>query len=182
MTNKFTKISSRGFTLIELLVVIAIIGILSSVVLASLNTARAKGSDAALKAALSGVRAQAEIIYDDQKCYGDGSGATCTQQALGVCPLTAAAATDEGLFDNATILNQIVNAQGNSYSSTVGACGSSVGGTAWAVAMITKTAVANTANSGFCVDSTGKAKSITVATLDQAGIAAEINANFACAE
>lgn len=55
----------RGFTLIELLVVIAIIGILASVVLASLNSARDKGSDAAVKANLSNMRAQAELTYDD---------------------------------------------------------------------------------------------------------------------
>jgi prepilin-type N-terminal cleavage/methylation domain-containing protein len=37
----------RGFTLIELLVVLAIIGLLSSVMLASFNTARTRGQDAA---------------------------------------------------------------------------------------------------------------------------------------
>ena len=60
----------KGFTLIELLVVIAIIGILSSVVLASLNTARTKGSNAAIKAQLAGLRAQAELYYDSNSPSG----------------------------------------------------------------------------------------------------------------
>ncbi len=59
----------RGFTLIELLVVIAIIGILSAVVLASLNTARNKGADAAIKSNINNARSQAELFYDTAQTY-----------------------------------------------------------------------------------------------------------------
>lgn len=54
----------RGFTLIELLVVIAIIGILSSVVLASLNGARKKGRDARRISDVKQIQLALEMYYD----------------------------------------------------------------------------------------------------------------------
>lgn len=57
----------RGFTLIELMVVIAIIGMMSSVVLASLNSARAKGRDAAIKSA---VKQYAVLMELNHSTYG----------------------------------------------------------------------------------------------------------------
>jgi prepilin-type N-terminal cleavage/methylation domain-containing protein len=55
----------KGFTLIELLVVIAIIGMLSAIVLASLSTARTRGSDAAAKGDIVSVRDQAQIFWSN---------------------------------------------------------------------------------------------------------------------
>ncbi len=58
-----------GFTLIELLVVIAIIGILSSVVLASLNGARTKARDARRVAEIKQIQVALELYYDAKGKY-----------------------------------------------------------------------------------------------------------------
>ena len=66
--SKINK-SESGFTLIELLVVIAIIGMLSSVVLASMNTARQKARDARRMTDAKALQNAFELVYDDNSRY-----------------------------------------------------------------------------------------------------------------
>lgn len=63
------KKGNKGFTLIELLVVIAIIGILSSVVLASLNTARLKSRDAKRVSDMKQLQIALEFYFDQNSAY-----------------------------------------------------------------------------------------------------------------
>lgn len=60
---------TRGFTLIELLVVIAIIGILSSVVLASLNTGRQKSRDARRISDVKQIQTALELFNSNCNSY-----------------------------------------------------------------------------------------------------------------
>ncbi|MBU6491034.1 type II secretion system GspH family protein [Patescibacteria group bacterium] len=141
------KNRSQGFTLIELLVVIAIIGILSAVVLASLNTARKKGNDAAIQSDLSTIQTQAEIYYGGTgaNSYGTVTGNTCS-----------AAST---LFSDPTIVKAVAGATNAAGGAANVICGNTT--SAYAVeAQLNAPAV----TTYWCVDSTGSAKNETTAS------------------
>ncbi len=85
MKGAWTRSSRRGFTLIELLVVIAIIGILASIVLASLSGAKARGRDAKRVSDIKQLQLALELYYDANQNFPAASPIT-----VGNTTLTAA--------------------------------------------------------------------------------------------
>jgi prepilin-type N-terminal cleavage/methylation domain-containing protein len=144
----------RGFTLIELLVVVAIIGVLSSVVLASLTTARNKGVDAAVKSNLEQARTQGELFYSANNNSYDGGTAPTS-----VCnPLASAG----GLIGANRSILAAAQAIGQNTVTLLGTgatsvCNSNAG--AW-VAQVPLKSVAGF----FCIDSTGVATTTLLAS------------------
>ena len=150
----------RGFTLIELLVVIAIIGILASVVLASLNSARDKGADSAIKSNLNNIRSQAELFFSDYGRYGS---ATWSHYGSQACPVSPSAGL---LFENQTIYNAVESARtasGGTYSE-VTRCAVGVGAMTYAISVRLKSS-----SSWWCIDSSGVAKEISSSTPNLGG-------------
>ncbi len=121
---------NKGFTLIELLVVIAIIGILASVVLASLNSARAKGANAAVKSNLANMRAQAAVFYDSQSpntYEGLCIDANVTQAMAAVLTAAGAAGSCYDGADTWVIKAPLKAAEGTDTSYCVDSSGKSIG-------------------------------------------------------
>ncbi len=130
----------KGFTLIELLVVIAIIGILASVVLASLNSARSKGQAASIKANMKNIQSQGALYYDTNNFYATSTLSTCSG----------------GLFSDANVTAAITQASSTGAAMTCNA----TSGTSGAFAI----SASSTALGGsFCIDSAGQAKASSTA-------------------
>jgi prepilin-type N-terminal cleavage/methylation domain-containing protein len=124
----------KGFTLIELLVVVAVIGIISSVVLPALNTARDKAGDAKIKISLANIRAQAEIIYGDDGDY---------DRVCGSNSQTADATI-------ADIITSVDEASGG-----LARCGKTTGSASQANAWAVASPLKSDNTDYWCVDSTG---------------------------
>ena|SRR3989344_2371108 len=168
------KTYTQGFTLIELLVVIAIIGILSSVVLVSLNSARSKGKDARVQTELAQLRTQYEADYTGST-YAVSCGASVTFCSLTTDNAGALSAGSWGSSSNyATIAKDIFvqNSSGLLVTMTSVSGNPSSPSTGYALYARLPSSVGGTAVYQ-CIDSAGNTKN------NSAGLVATVSASNA---
>jgi prepilin-type N-terminal cleavage/methylation domain-containing protein len=142
----FPKKGERGFTLIELMVVIAIIGMLSSIVLSSLASARNKANDAAIKQQMRSIVNAAASYYGTNGTYG-------VAVTAATCPTTGTSM----FFTDLGIRNAI--ASGMNYAGTGATTRCATDGVNYAVSIQLRSS-----SNHWCVDSQSAAKTITTGT------------------
>lgn len=143
------NLSHKGFTLIELLVVVAIIAILSTAVLASLNSARNKAKDARITSEVSSLRAQMELYYNSNG-FSYGSATDCNTGTTAFTTLSSASTS------GAKELIDALKADAGGTTSTFVNCAASTN--SWVVA-------AKLVNGAACADSSGASKSSASSTV-----------------
>jgi len=88
------NLTKKGFTLVELLVVISIIGLLSTIAIVSLGSARAKSRDTKRIADMKQFSTALEQYYSDQGGYPAVTTMLATWTASGTPPVAPLAAND----------------------------------------------------------------------------------------
>lgn len=151
-----------GFTLIELLVVVAIIGVLSTVVVVFLGSARNKNKDSSVKSQLNQARTQAELYYSTGSTY------------TGVCDIDSNNLIPKGINGMVFSAGKIygytttqVNVNGADGSRPV-ACNVSFDGSGWA-AQIPLSQKNDPLLYYYCVDYTRKGIVTTSSIVDYMG-------------
>ena len=130
---KYKFYNDAGFTLIELLVVIAIICLLSSIILASVSTARNKGQTGAIKEAMHQMSIQAEVYRLTNGSFG-ANVTTCSA----------------GVFSDPVIQSQQTEILANAASGATLSCFTDSTGNLWAFSVFPLTT-----GGSWCIDNGG---------------------------
>jgi len=140
----------KGFTLIELMVVIAIIGVLTSIIISSLNSSRLKANDTKVKAQLAKVRSHAALYAD-----GNNNNYTASVMATPLLPCTGVMFTD-----SPSGMNDYTGTASAWPAGTLLSCQATAG--AYAVSANLQQTGLPAASDTWCVDSVGNSKAIAL--------------------
>lgn len=117
-SKEFALASSKGFTLIELLVVIAIIGLLASIVVASLGSVQGKGRDARRVADVDSLKKALQIYSIDNGAYPIATATTtlAATSTVGAALLSASTISSIPTDPNGSQYYYVSNSTGTTYN------------------------------------------------------------------